>query len=595
MQYISRRKFADSGINTSEEILFVSLWAELFNPNTVDTYRVRVMNSRSILHELEQVITDRISEQTDMRNVQFICEEAVRLLTNDLVCRIHFKNKMEFVVNCLKKARHEAKTSLDLHSLSAKAQVLRSDLDAGYLTLLGRELEKAIFEIPAPEVIVSATNALATELVWRGFSLQYLYRRILYFLDVEQGKTFRERWNQFLLDVNQPSREFRVVLKFTGPADLGLIGKVVDIQIDAEFTRVFSSPQEVDFGKLPGTFVGTIANLYATDPFSAAYKSFYKFSLLLDLTRFEYRKSEILLTPKVLVYDDIRRNTFLIDPNPRPIGFQSSGNIDRFRKHITSFEQVFDREKKLLDGLSQEMLLNSFRYFRMSLESTVPESRFLHCWIALEFLLKTGSSSSIIGPIVQFVPKVLALQYMKKLLKDLSANFSRCRVRKDELKAAGISEISGSIFNLDELLQALTEENRLQILLAACRNPLLEQRVRDVASVFSSPENIRTRLIHHLEDLKWHLQRMYRVRNRIVHSASIGMDLTQLESNLSYYFTTVFNNLIYVAKNSAAPSTIEEIFMKQDAAFDYLYESLHAPTFRAHDLLGPHISGLSSD
>lgn len=595
MEYISSKKLALAGINNDPERLFVSLWAELFNPDTIDTYRARVMNARSILHEVEEVVADRLVEQIDMKNVQFVCDEAVRLLTNDLVCQKHFHDKTRFTAKILKKARDEAKAHMDLIALSKKVEILRLDLDAEYLTLLIQDLQNAIFDVPDIEAIVDLTGSLATELVWRGFSNLYLYRRILLFLDIQQPRTFRERFTQFLSDIQQPPREFEVCLKFSGPADLGHVGKVFDIKIETTHTNRLGKEQEDEFEKLTGTLIATLPVIRGLDPFSAAQESLYQFWLLVDLIRFEYRKSEMLLTPQALVLDRAAQNAFLVELNPRPIGFQSAGSIGRLTKRIESLGAVLDANTKRVDDQSRDRLRNSFRYFRMSLEATVPESRFLHCWIALEFLLKTGAQSSIIAPIIQFVPKVLALQYLKKLLKDLSANIFRCNVNTNEIEKAGISIVARGVLKLSTLLEALMDTNRFKILLGASTNPLLTYRLNDLRVVFSDSKKTKERMVHHLEDLKWHLQRMYRVRNKIVHSASVGINLGQLESNLSYYFTTVFNNLLFIAQNSSSQTTIEQMLMKQDAAFDFLYDQVDAGQVITDLLLRPKIAGIEVD
>ncbi len=595
MEYISNKKFALAGINNDSEKLFVSLWAELFNPDTIDTYRTRVMNARSILHEIEEVVSDRLVEQIDLKNVQFVCEEAIRLLSNDRVCEKYFKDKTKFVVRALKKARDEAKGSMDLISLSKKVEILRGDLDVKYLSLLIQDLQSSIFDLPDLEAIVRLTNSLATELIWRGFSIQYLQRRVLLLLDTQQTRTFRERWTQLLLDIQQPRRDFEVSLKFSGPADLGQVGKVFDIEIGTAYTNKLGKQQEDDFAAFPGSLVATIAGVRGLDPFSAAQESLYRFWLLVDLVRFEYRKSEVLLTPRAIVLDRTARNAFLVDLNPRPIGFQSAGSIDRLGKRIQSFGAVLDATAKRVDDLSRHRLRNSFRYFRMSLEARVPESRFLHCWIALEFLLKTGAQTSIIAPIIQFVPKVLALQYLKKLLKDLSANIFRCNVKAYEIEKAGIRVVARGVLELDDLLGTLVDTDRFTVLSAASTNPLLTYRLNDLRAAFSDPRKMRERLTHHLEDLKWHLQRMYRVRNKIVHSASVGVNLAQLESNLSYYFTTVFNNLLFIAQNSSSQTTIEQMLMKQDAAFDYLFDQIEAGQPSGDLLLRPKITGIDID
>lgn len=82
---IADSTFKAAGITSDAEKLFVSLWAELFHPYTIDTYRVRVMNASTILTELRGVIFDRQEEEIAATNLQFVSQEANRIITNDFI------------------------------------------------------------------------------------------------------------------------------------------------------------------------------------------------------------------------------------------------------------------------------------------------------------------------------------------------------------------------------------------------------------------------------------------------------------------------------------------------------------------------------
>lgn len=585
MENIPDSNFANSGIINNSERFFVSLWAELFNKSTIDTYRVRVMNARSILTELDEVINDRANEETHLNNVYYVCQEAIRILKNDPICSKHFIAETSYVVKCLKKTDDELKKIKDLKALIHKVRILQKELEENYLKLLIKDLGEAIFDSDDLSKTLVLTNSLATELIQSGYSFEYLYRRKFLFLDGQSGRTFKERWTQFAGDIREPSRSFRVLLKFHGCGDLAGMEEAFNIKIDTNFLKKLNTEEESKFESLVGTYIGTIANIAAPDPYSAAYKALNNFWFLEDLIRFEFRTSEVLLTQKALIYDE-NDNSFLVELNRQPIGFQPSGRIERFQKYVESFNKVLDKDNKVLDRSSMERIRNSFRYFRMSLDSKFPESRFLHCWIALEFLMKTGSQSSIISPIIQFVPKILALKYLRKLVVDFSANLTRCKADRGILFRLGINE-SGGGYKLNELLSALKDPGKKEGLITACTDSLLRFRAEELCTMLAASANVKTRLAQHLEDVRWHLQRMYRTRNRIVHSASVGINLLQLKSNLSYYYDNIFSTLLYQAGNSSNPATLEKIMMNQEADFEYFSEKLESNSLTNDDILFP--------
>ena len=81
MEHISQYSLKQANINESSEQLFVQLWCEQFNPDTIDSYRVRVMNAPAIINELDGVINDYIQELTlRLTNINFVAKEAERIL-----------------------------------------------------------------------------------------------------------------------------------------------------------------------------------------------------------------------------------------------------------------------------------------------------------------------------------------------------------------------------------------------------------------------------------------------------------------------------------------------------------------------------------
>lgn len=232
-------------------------------------------------------------------------------------------------------------------------------------------------------------------------------------------------------------------------------------------------------------------------------------------------------------------------------------------------------EPGLLDENSIQRIHNSFRYFGMSLSTTGDESRFLHAWIALEYLLKDGSRGSIISPITEHIPKMLSLQYTIKLIRDLGSNFKRFKLNSASLKGIGVNVLPSGHFSGKDLFAVLSKNASVSALAGLCTNPLLKQRIINLGEIFCDAKKLQTALYQHLEDIKWHLQRMYRVRNRIAHSAAVEFDLRQLMSNLDYYYSTTIDNILYYFGGLRDRKTLNEIFMHHSATYDYIEESLN--------------------
>ena len=578
MEFINN--FNSINITDLHQQYFVSLWVELLNYNTIDSYRVRVMNAKTILAELKEVIEDRIEDDISKTNINFVAEEAERVITNDYICKKYYKSQTNFVIKELKASKGGYKNS-EILKILHKTALLRKELEENYFELLINELEAELFHNKNTENIKKLTIAFTTELVSKGFSLKYLYNRKRLLTDSKFG-TFKDRWDIFKSDIKNFKRRFKVVVKFTTTKEILGFKKILNIDINEKFTKKYDADKyENEFDKLTGTLVATISELTAPDPISATAEAMYSFSLIQDLVRYEFRTSECLIAPKVLIYDLDNANVFLVNSEYKPLGFVSIGDKARFEKQVERFQKVTDDSDDFIENYSKERLLNSFRYFRMSIDQKIPETKFLNCWIALEFLMKSGLHNTIIGQIVEYLPKLLVIQYTRKLLVDLSSNISRSGFDMSILPSIGIHlNEKNQIDKFEELYDALKDTGKVSIITSKTNDFLLKNRIIEIADILKDDESLKAKLTHHLENVKWNLQRIYRTRNKIVHSANINVNLIQLEANLSYYFTSLFDYIIFVSTENDDIRSIEDFLLKCDARYEFLSNIIGSSTLK---------------
>ncbi|GLC31169.1 hypothetical protein [Clostridium omnivorum] len=87
---------------TNGERSFTYLWTELFDDFTIDIYRVKSMNSRTILEELFEVIC-RVEEGTwDSSNIKLVSAEAIKLTEVDRILKdTKFYSSMAHIIGAL--------------------------------------------------------------------------------------------------------------------------------------------------------------------------------------------------------------------------------------------------------------------------------------------------------------------------------------------------------------------------------------------------------------------------------------------------------------------------------------------------------------
>lgn len=573
MEYISQKAFQSANISEKSEKFFIQLWCELFNPDTIDTYRVRVMNVPAIITELEEVVMDSINEVVPhLTNVIYVAKEAERILTRDYICQKHLKAETNFAIKYVRSLWHNPKKD-DLVNHFSKIKLLKEKLESEYFSLLLVELEESIFVSKVLEDIQAVTKALATQLIQKGYSFSYLYNRKSLFLDNLRGLGFRERFNYFKTDIQKPNRSFRILFKFSATGNILNFKEIFSIKIFNSFSPDMKSIEEKEFDEQAGEIYGEL-NIEAPDPYSAVYTSRKSISLIQNIVRYEYRTKEFKVSPQFLVYDSTNNKVYLNPSVQRPLGFVSAGKDNRFDKYLKSFNILQDTTARKLDKDSVDRIINSFHYFRLSLDSAEPETRFLLNWIAFEYLIKINMNKGLIEKVVNYIPKLFVTQYINKLLKDFASNIFRLRCDRKTLSSAGLVINQNNQFDILILFELLREIKKSNIIISSNDTPLFEIRVHELVSILKDSDSILTKLQEHLEDIQWNLQRIYRVRNKIVHSASTNLNLTQLDGNLTYYYTTLLNNIIYSSLNAASNTSLDEIYLKFDSIYEYLISKI---------------------
>ncbi len=579
MENINQDQLRKANAISDGQQFFISIWCELLNMDTIDSYRVRTMNANLILTELEHAIHDRIVDDISLNNILFICREAEKLIGSDKICTDYYKNESKYVLNLLKNIQSNKKDE-ELLLLEYKIKVLKKLLNDNYLSLILENLKKAIDENNLNNINL-LSRSLTTELIQIGYSIEYLYFLKIQFLAKEENKDFNSKWIEFVKSINGSKTKYNVHFKFNCNKILQGYENLFDIKIFSSYQNKKPLEVENQFISQPGMFYGLIENIESLDHYSAIINSTKKIEIIQNLMRYEFRKTEFDISPYFLVENITSKEFQSRNSYQRPIGFISSGRKKRFDDYLKFFKDI------KLDEYSIERISNSFKYFRMSLDSDDIEVRFVLCWVALEFLLKTGTHSNIISRILYYLPKIHSLQFFKKLLIDFSSNLNRMNVPAIILeeffkKKYGLVDIE-SIYNV------LLDKDKVKQLSEKLVNNHLKFRLNELSEIFNNQDNLNRRFLQHYDNIVWNIQRIYRIRNKIVHSAATGFNIRQVEGNLTYYFSTLFNNIIYTAANSSTNLSIESILNEYDSKSDYVFSLIKSGDFNFETLISTNI------
>ena len=208
-------------------------------------------------------------------------------------------------------------------------------------------------------------------------------------------------------------------------------------------------------------------------------------------------------------------------------------------------------------GRLNGVLANALELHNMAISSPDMRVQFVTMWSALECLASTVAGDSVISRVMNLLVPIVSWRRLEKEIRYLGLNLRQWRETTGNqstawksLPNATTDEVPGE----DVLLTATRPPDHPDIveLLGACAaHPLLLWRTNTAWEMFHDPSALAGDIERARERLTWHIGRIYRVRNRLVHAGNDSPMLAALLDNLQFYLSTTISRLLHgVASNT---------------------------------------------
>ena len=148
-------------------------------------------------------------------------------------------------------------------------------------------------------------------------------------------------------------------------------------------------------------------------------------------------------------------------------------------------------------------------------------------------------------------------------MRDLLENFDRLGIATEPILGSISTELHGHLGRVEALWKCICNESlKSQLLGLAAVSPLLQSRIGDNARLFGTARKTRETLATHRQDIHWHVQRLYRVRNAIVHGGETPSDLTHLGSDLATFLWVLLRSILDDFASDSGTKDIGKFFDK---------------------------------
>lgn len=536
-----------AGISSHARRVFIQRWCELLHFTTHDSYAVRLLNSHGALQELLEVVDSMLARDLQAQDLPEVWAEARGNVAEDIILKAQAPNLRRALLELLTSAPKSPDAAV-LRRIRMELHPLVTRVSASYLQWILEMLQNAFDNDDA----VSAENLagkLASELMMRR------HPDSLYGLgDLLRGPTtsFAQRWATFERVVQKPPEDMTVFLPL--PQGIDQLQECADdpgisVLSKEELLARGAFRSDDATASLPQRFAVLVVR--TEDTRSAAVEARDRLGEAFDsITLFSRVTTPTLKDWAIVEYDGSRGR------KARQV------RINRAERWP---DASFDRQL-VVEAVSrvapadQSRFRSAIQYYKLGASSNSPGTRFMCDWVALESLVR--QSGSIIGDIKRYVPPILCSHYVRNLLGNFLDDCERCEVHLDEVFGVDLSGVSRESA-VSALLSGLRAPQSRNAILDACSgHSLLHMRAEQLAGSLGSGQSVASLLDAHEKHLTYHLSRLYRLRNSIVHTGETHRHVIPCTRHLEDYVRRVLYEISAgIARDSM--TSISEVLSTQ--------------------------------
>lgn len=523
----SKPKNWTNGFRHDGLLYFAQRIEEMLFSYTSELYSVPAMNTHLLV--LEYLDTDETIEDRSIAEAQLkhIMEEFQYSFKNDIVIQNNITE--EECKNILDK--------LNTSNIVDRKKVMR------YLFELLKKYDKwcvaYIKEIVPQEQekkkIERALKCFVPELIGRGYSGEYIYhyaKKIFFESSVDSIDALDAFLNRF--DFRR--KEYTVYV----PVKKSVINfkEILEHRLRAEFGLF---PEAGDLKYKSNRYVLVKLSLKDYDERAAADQAYRKLNLFFKYYNFLGNEKHDWIRNICKVTSDQGDNAFV---EMRPLCFRryvvEKDKVATGKMTETVISMLVFDSREALYYIDRAVVMHNTAISERNLSNG-----FLNLWSALEVLFVESQSKSKLNDVENKLIPILQKDYVSEIfdqLEDcLEENIGETYVKNLKEEVADYNEDTW----LAELL--ILEEYE------GCRNkimndledyPVLRSRISQLSGVFKTKKSALDEIERYTQRVKWHLRRLYRTRNAIIHSGEEAENIRLLGEHLHSYLDCCLYEII---------------------------------------------------
>ena len=529
-------------------ILFIETLEEVLFYYSFESYKLPALNSHFLCLDMLQTKHNIDTKSISEGNFIPLSEEFEDTLERDIVLKTYIPE-----IDVLLKRRNKLGAIVDYRNSELKTKISKYTEAAAYICEISRSnniyltttydlLIDNIFaetsEYNNWNAIYLLTRTLATELVNGGYSAEYITEELKNaFLDREKVVQCEEQllvdfFNKFTFE----RKSYQVVFG-----------------INAETARILKYFKEINV-KTPSNDIKKKLNLKHrgdcivevvvenVDKHQAANAAYGYINTIIGLHRISQHHKPIYIKPIAQV-NEIDEEYIVISTK-----IIKMGNNILLRANNENQIQSYFFDKQLLNKIDPpETFFRAVSLHNNALDSKEPTNQLLDLWTAVETLIgfRSGDEDKI-NVVCDILTSILNRTYLYSHITQLHKDIMAVCGKNGEDTLSSIAGEEQPVWKLAKILSVKDCQEDYDKLYHLCEEyPLLQYRMEYFSKkVFVNSESVYKELVRHKAKLRWHIMRIYRNRNMIVHNGEYMPYLNVILGNLHYYIDAMFDLLI---------------------------------------------------
>ena len=565
------------------EKVFLEAWFNLTHPQSLDSYRARCHNGRTILAELKREMGIPVAKDTDLAGIAL---EAVGIADTDCVLQNALGANWKILrghLDALAKVKEEGKSDRLRTQLDYLLTDTLPDLPPVYLKQVLAALAAAI-QAADDEAILRLSSALASDLTTRGWAVASLHSWVeTHFLSQSwESLIFSERFRFFAERMQQAPGSYEVVFSLSGSGEVGTIGSFCGVEfsttvpgVSAEALRTVRNLDKFIRPNAQRSFAKL--GVQAVDQFSAVHEAEEKLAKCQDRLRFNFIAMPVDRGRRlVLVTRKTDGKIKLLQSLPSIPSPAHHLKLDDFLAASRQLDRLFSSGQ--IDDTSRRRIEAAIRHYRLGLDARSYNDMLLNWWMGLETLTNSGGDGrgGIGGKVFTNAVPLLSNRYLNTQLRYLCGVVqAACDGWPPEVDAmlGGPPPKYLSAFQLLQALQTQTVAGAIKSKLAA--HPWVELRWDRFCALVGDASKLANYLDEHETRVRWHLQRLYRLRCCLVHGTPVESPLQLPTANLEYYLREAIYVVLEALAKAPQIRSLDAVFDRTQYCSSRRKELLH--------------------